>query len=87
MIIQIGKIQRYVLMHIGDALRSTPSEALNAVLQILPLDLVVYQSAAITALRLRKRQINGSGSHGDTRKYWLNTTLYRVVQMEVVQLC
>ena len=52
---RLEKVQRSALLGISGAMRTTSSIALNALLNILPIDLSANKIAALTAIRLREQ--------------------------------
>ena len=63
-LIKLNKVQRSAELCITGALRTTPTEALNTMLHLPPLDLMAREGATIAALRLRESGlIKSSGGH------------------------
>ena len=84
-ITRMGKVQRSAEICITGALRSTPSKALDLILNLLPIDLMVKQVATLSALRLRELGYWKSSLHGHSSI--LNDPIVRTSIPAVTDYC
>lgn len=65
----LEKVQRIALLNISSSMRSTPTKAIETVLNVLPIDLFLQQGAVKSRHRIRGLQTNNAWMGIDTSKY------------------
>ncbi|XP_045528187.1 uncharacterized protein LOC123716467 [Pieris brassicae] len=73
-VIKLGRFQRLALSAASGCMKTTPTTALEIVLQVLPLDLHIQQEAALAAIRLKVLDLWGK-NHYSTHTAILNRVI------------